>query len=260
MRVPLFMTILLLKLLVAPSLVALATLVSRRFGPVVGGWVVGFPIVAGPILLFFSIEQGPVFAAEAACSTLLGTVSLASFGLVYAWVAVRCRWVVSLLAGWAAFGLLTWLQSGRSVPAIVGLVAALLALRGTLALLPHLDSAPAAPVPGAWDIPVRMLATAGLVLGLTWAAGALGPGLSGLLTPFPVASTVLVAFAHHASGPTAAVRLLRGLLLGLQSFCVFCFVLSLGLAPAGVAGAFALALAFSFPVQLLVLRFARRRP
>ncbi|MBN2574301.1 MAG: hypothetical protein JXP73_07030 [Deltaproteobacteria bacterium] len=247
-----------LKLLVAPSLVATATLVARRFGPVVGGWVVGFPIVAGPILLFFAIEQGSDFAAGAARSTLLGLVSLASFSLAYAWVALRRRWVASLLLGWCAFALLTWLLRHLAAPAVVGLAAALVALRAALALLPRLALVREPPIPGSWDIPVRMLATAALVLSLTWAAGALGPERSGLLAPFPVASTVLVVFAHHAGGAAAAVRVLRGLLLGLQSFSVFCLLLSLLLVPTGIAAAFSTALVASVAVQVLVLRFAKR--
>jgi hypothetical protein len=253
------MGILILKLLVAPSLVALATLIARRYGPGVGGWVVGFPIVAGPILLFFSVEQGPAFAADAARATLLGIVSLASFGLVYAWVARRRGWVISLLSGWLSFATLTWVLHERGAPAVVGLVVALLALRGVLILMPRVDDSRAAPLPGVWDLPLRMSATAGLVLGLTWSARVLGPGLSGLLTPFPVASTVLVVFGHHAGGPSAATRVLRGLLLGLQSFSVFCFVLSLALVPLGIPGALSIALGCSLVVQLWVLRFARRQ-
>ena len=46
--------LLLLKLVLAPLLVALATLVARRWGPKIGGVVVGLPLSTGPIFLFFS--------------------------------------------------------------------------------------------------------------------------------------------------------------------------------------------------------------
>ena len=53
---------LLLKLTLAPALVALATYVARRLGPRAGGMVSGIPVVAGPIVLIYAIEHGDRFA------------------------------------------------------------------------------------------------------------------------------------------------------------------------------------------------------
>ena len=39
--------LLILKLLVAPGLVAAVTLAVRRWGPAVGGWLSGMPVVTG---------------------------------------------------------------------------------------------------------------------------------------------------------------------------------------------------------------------
>ena len=55
--------ILLLKLLLVPSLIYAVTLVGRRWGPGVAGWMSAFPIVSGPILLTVTLEQGAAFAA-----------------------------------------------------------------------------------------------------------------------------------------------------------------------------------------------------
>ena len=52
---------LLLKLLLVPGLVAAVTLAVRRWGPAVGGWLAGLPVVAGPVLVFYAIEQGDAF-------------------------------------------------------------------------------------------------------------------------------------------------------------------------------------------------------
>ena len=43
------MILLILKLSLAPGLVGAATLAGRRWGGTVSGWLVGFPVVAGPI-------------------------------------------------------------------------------------------------------------------------------------------------------------------------------------------------------------------
>jgi hypothetical protein len=75
--------LLLLKLTLAPLLVAAATLVARRWGPRVGGLVVGLPLTTGPIFLFLAIDQGPGFAARATVGILFGLVGLAAFALAY---------------------------------------------------------------------------------------------------------------------------------------------------------------------------------
>jgi hypothetical protein len=66
-----------------------------------------------------------------------------------------------------------------------------------------------------------------MVLAITTAAASLGPTWSGLLSPFPVFSSVLAAFAHHMSGAAAAARLQRGVVAGIFSFAAFFLVVAL---------------------------------
>src|SRR6184192_563504 len=61
-----------LKLVLTPALIAIATLAGRRFGPSIGGWLVGLPFTSGPVSLFLALEQGTSFAAAAA----LGAIGL----------------------------------------------------------------------------------------------------------------------------------------------------------------------------------------
>src|SRR5215469_18486741 len=72
-----------LKLIVTPLLIAIATLVTRRCGPGVGGWLAGFPLTSAPVSVFLAIEQGPAFAAGAAVGTLLGLAAMGFSCLVY---------------------------------------------------------------------------------------------------------------------------------------------------------------------------------
>ena len=90
-----------LEILIAPVLVALATLVGRRWGARAGGLVSAFPAVVGPVLLIIAQQRGGVAAARAASATLLGLVALSGFALAYARAARGTRWPASLAAGWA---------------------------------------------------------------------------------------------------------------------------------------------------------------
>ncbi len=249
------MTLIAVKVLLAPGFVVLASLAGRRFGMRTGGMLGGLPVVAAPILLVYALQHGDRFAANASAATVLGLISLMGFLLAYAWLAGRRPWWLSLPAGWAVFALFTFLFSLVRVSAVIALVVVALALLAMPALLPRVaGSEQQAPSPPpSWDLPLRAVAALALVLGLTAAAGWLGPQVSGLLAPFPVIASVLAVFTHSQRGHLEVLRLLRGLLLGYAAYALFCFALALTLRPLGTAAAFALAIGVALLCQAAVI-------
>ncbi len=223
---------------------ALASLAGRRWGLAVSGWISTFPIVAGPILFFFALEQGTLFAAEAAKETLLGGVGFGCFACAYSWVSLRQKWFVTLPAGWISFLIAEYFLVFFSIPLAPAFLIALGGLGLAQKLMPRVTAASKeAPAFHDWtDIPLRMVSTAFLVVCLTGVARQLGPAYSGALAPFPVATAVLAAFAHSRQGGVGAARLLNGSLRGMAGFCVFCGVLSMTLVPLGIFRAFTLGL------------------
>jgi hypothetical protein len=133
----------------------------------------------------------------------------------------------------------------------VGAIAVVLVFmpRGTAAVEPG--------APPAWDLPVRMVIAAGFVFGLTSAAGALGPQLSGLLSPFPIFGLILAAFAHRGQGASGAARLLRGMVIGSFGFAVFFLVVALLVTKVPIPWTFALATAAALAVNGISLSAAR---
>lgn len=250
------MVLISVKVLLAPGFVVLASLAGRRFGVRVGGMLGGLPVVAGPILLAYALAHGQTFAAKAATGTLLGLISLMAFVIVYARLASRLRWWLTLLVGWAAFFTVTLIFSGFTVSAGVALGATGVVLLAAPALLPR-TLASSSPDEGrpepAWDLPLRACAALALVLTLTASASWLGPQLSGLLAPFPVIASVLSSFTHAQRGSEEVLRLLRGLLLGYAAYGLFCFTLAVGLRPLGTAAGFLVATVVSLLCQASVL-------
>ena len=254
------MGILLLKLTLTPLLIGAASLASRRWGAEVGGWLVGIPFTSGPIAFFLAIGPGQRFASDASIGILAGAASQTAFALAYAWVALRYGWVACVAAATIAFALATTAFDMLRGGAAVTLVIAVASLVVGLAVMPRRD-APHGLVQVAlpwWDIPARMVVATAFVLVLTGVAPALGPRLSGLLSPFPVYAAVLCVFAHRLQGAVAGIAVMRGLLLGLFSFAAFFAVLALGLESAGVALAFAVAIALALAVQAASLAAGRR--
>lgn len=248
-----------LKIIVTPLLIGAASLAGRRWGPAVSGWLVGLPLTSGPVTFFLALSHGASFAAAASAGVLAGTISQAAFCLAYGHVSRRSGWFPSLLTGCAAFAVATIALQHVTLPLLVTFLVVLVVLFATLRLLPSGDreDATAASAPPRWDLPVRMVVATVFVVVLTAAASALGPHLTGLLAPFPLYAGILAIFAHRSQGAGAAVRVLRGLQVGLFGFACFFLVLGVLLEHAGIA--FAVAIAVALAVQGCSLAILMRR-
>jgi hypothetical protein len=253
-------TLLAVKVLLAPSFVVGASLAARRFGAQVGGLIGGLPVVAGPILLVYALVHGRVFAAGAAAGTLLGLISLTAFVVVYGRLAERgWRWGACLLAGWLGFCAVTAVFNAFTIPPGFALALSCAGFLAGLTLLPRpLGELTADTRTPTWDLPLRAACAVALVLALTAVAGRLGPQLSGLLAPFPVITSVLATFTHGQHGADELLRLLRGLIVGFGAFALFCFTLAVCLRGLGIAGAFPLAICVAVLVQGLAISRTRR--
>ena len=229
------------KLLVTPLLIGLVTLAGCRWGPAISGWLIGLPLIAGPVALFLAIELGRVFASNAALGTLTGLLSLTTFCLTYSWLSFRLNWIGCILLSWGAFFVVTSILQYVFIPLLPACLLVLCCLALALKLLPKSNSSITTVKPTSWDTPLRMLIATAFVLALTGFATLLGPRLSGLLTPFPIYATILSVFTHYAQGDAAARRLLRGLISGIFSFAVFFLVVAELIVPLGIALAFGLA-------------------
>jgi hypothetical protein len=248
------------KILLAPTFVVGASLVARRYGARIGGLVGGLPVVAGPILLVFALSHGSAFAADAAAGTLLGIVSLLAFILVYARTASRFPWGASLILGWGAFFVMTGALSTVTIDADTALGVVLAAIVVTLLALPRAAEEQRGTVSlPAWDLPLRALSALALVLALTALAGQLGAKLSGLLAPFPVIASVLAVFTHAQYGEPDLLRIMRGFVMGLVAYALFCFVLAVSLGSLGIGESFLLASAAAIATQTVALLMSLRR-
>lgn len=249
-----------LKLVLTPTLIGAASLAGRRWGPAVSGWLVGFPLTSAPVALFLALGEGVEFAAAAAVGTMIGTLSQAAFAVAYGWLARRRGWLLPVLGSCAAFALCTAVlrHVALPLPAMAAVVAA--GLVAALRLMPARRNPGAVSVatPPRWDLPARMGIATGFVLLLTGIASALGPRLTGLLSPFPLYAAILAIFAHRLDGPDAAIAVLRGLLAGLFGFAGFFLALAAVLERAGLAAAFAAAITLTLALQACALWLVRR--
>jgi uncharacterized membrane protein (GlpM family) len=213
-----------IKLVLTPLIVLIVTLVARRWGESIGGLLIGLPLTSGPVSIFLVVEQGRHFAAGAANAAILGLVPTTAFYIAYVLSAKRFPWYLSALSGILLYSLvvagISILPIGTELTTILVpmiLCAGVLTL-GKRAGRDELISPPW------WDIPSRMILATLLLILITTGASTLGSKWSGLLSPFPIFTSVMVTFSHRQGGPSAARRLIQGVSLGLFSYVAFFLV------------------------------------
>ena len=249
------MTVLALKLLLAPLLVVASSLAGRRWGPQVAGILVVLPVVAGPILLILYLDHG--FAAHARAATL-GIVPLALFALVFGYLSRGHGWLVTLAVSWIVVLLLTspslrltCLQASLWDSVCWHCMESVHCYAGWASrrrpLCQHLG-----------DLPARGVATASGSAG-DWVAARVGPALTGMLTPFPIALSVVCAFTTAQAGHAGALALLRGIVPGLDGFALFCFLVAITINEIGGAPAFGLATAAAVVFAIFLVATAPAR-
>jgi hypothetical protein len=245
------------KLLMTPVFIGGVSWAGRRWGPAVSGLLMGLPLTSGPISVFLALQHGPGFAARTAAGQMAGQASACVFYAAYGLGARRLSWprcaVLSLLAFLAATALLNCFPWGLAAAAAL-LLAAILAVAR---ILPQRDVPPASGAAPRWDLPGRMIAATLFLLGLTACSRALGPQLSGLLSPFPIYGVVLAAFAHHNQGAEAAAQLVRGNALGSVAFVAFFLVTGFALGHLPLAATYLLAAVAALAAHTPVLLASR---
>jgi hypothetical protein len=245
------------KVVGTPLVIGGATLVGRRWGPTASGLLGGLPLASGPLTYFLTVEQGAAFGAASAAATVAGLVAVAAFAVAFARLSGAGPWPLPLTVALLVYLVAAAALVALPLPALAAFAAALAALTAAIRLAGFPAASGAARRPPVWDIPARASVATALVVGLSAAAGMLGPRVVGLIAPFPVYASVMASFAHALDGPASAVRLLRGLLAGAFGFACFYLMVAL-LVTHGVVAAFLAATLSAVVVEAGVLWTVRR--
>lgn len=245
-----------LKLSLVPFFLLSVSLVERRYGPAMAGWVAGMPMVTGPILFVLALERGPEFAGAAAAASTSAAFAVVSFGLGYAWSGRHLAWPGAITCALAAWGVAVGLLSLLPSPQHGWLLTALAIAFGPRLFPPGRAVSGLRPLPVA-NLVARMVGGAVLTLLVTWWAGHLGTAWSGLIAVFPLLGTVLAISTHMRDGPEYTALLLRGMAAGMYAFCAFCLTLTIALGRVPIGVAFGAAIVAGLAAQVLTRRSAR---
>ncbi len=250
---------LILKLTLVPLALLVFGIVERLHGARVAGWLAGFPIVAGPILLLLALDRGEAFTAAAALGGYFGLVPWLAFTASYARGSRRWTWPLASLAGFALWAMaalaMIWLEGGpRWLEALPGLV-----LAAAILFYPRGEPSNEEREHIWWGLPARMLAGAALTLLITHFAERMGTRWAGIFTTFPVMGSIVAISIHIEHGRHAVQEAVAGMTTGLISIAVFCFAIYTLLGRLDVWPAFGVALAASCATHAFTFLLFKRR-
>ncbi len=246
------MLIFLFKLIGTPLLLACATLAARRWGQMIGGLIIGLPLVSGPISVFLAIENGAAFAVQTTFGSFVGTAALAVFALVYSFA---CRFGIgyAVVFGLISYSVSAWgfAQLDWGIYSLCILTIA--TLGGALLLAPTPPSAAVRSQPPKYDLLMRMGMMATLNIAITLAAPFIGSTLTGIAATFPYMALTMSIFGQLQGSFADAQRVMKGLITGLFSGCAFYLTVNLVLTDENLLQGYLVATAVTLAVQLVVL-------
>jgi len=233
------------KVVGAAVIVIVAARAAERAGPFLGAMIATLPVSTGPIYVFLAIDHGAGFIAQAAVMSVASTAAIVAFVAAHALAAQRFGTAGSLAAAtlaWLAVALLLQLRAWSFAEACLLLAGGFaVAMRGLRRFA--IAAQPAAGSRTRFDLPLRALLVATLVIATSLASRAFGPSLTGVLATYPVVFTSLIVLLQpRAGGPFAAAVLVHGL-KGLLGFGTALAVLHVAALQVGAAAALILALA-----------------
>jgi hypothetical protein len=259
--------LLIVKIVLSAGIVLVVTAAVERLGPRLGGLIAVTPQLAVVALIFFTIEQGPAFAAESAvwnipgiCATIAVYLGyLAATRLVPAPRGVSIA--TGVVLGTAGFALAVSLFALAPMDLATALPAAAVICGGIGWLVRRLpDATIRRPVrASAGLLAVRAGASVVTVLTVTALAQALGPRWSGLIVGFPVNSLPVMAILHAHYGSAVIQPFIRIFPVGAFGLCLFNLVAALCLERLGLGLTIVLAYAVDVAYLVVVARLSRPR-
>ncbi len=250
------------KIAAAAVFVVAASRATERAGPLLGAMIATLPVSAGPVYVFLALDHGAAFISESARMSVAATTATAAFVAAHAFAAQRLATPASLaLATLAWFGAALALQLRDW-----SFVEACLLYAGTFALAIRAlrrfaVAVEAPPVPRArFDLVLRVLLVAAVVVATTFASHALGPEAAGVLATYPVVFTSLVVILQPRRGGRFTASVLVNSLKGLLGFGLALAVLHVAAARMSATAALLLALAVAVGWNAMLLghhRFKR---
>lgn len=225
-----------IKVAVAVLIVIALTLLAEHSSPRLTGVISGFPLGAAISLYFIGLENGAEFAAQSAIYASAGLAATQAFVFAYYQISrsapvgsrVSCIIVSSLGALVFFMAAASLLQRLPDSPYIAFPLSALslFFFHFMFRNIPD-DELIERKKSGVSALLFRAAAAAALILGVTGAAGLIGPKWAGVFSAFPFTAWPLLIIVHYTYGVNHTHSIIKNMPRGLGSLLLYCASLSI---------------------------------
>jgi uncharacterized membrane protein (GlpM family) len=198
------------KMAMTATVVVVISLVVERSGPFIGAMIAALPTAAGAAYVILAIEHPPSFIAASAVGSMAIGAAVSVFAAVYVLLAQRHGLVISLgvsLLVWFACAALLRQFDWTPLTALV-LNAAVYAITVPLSWRYRSSAPPRKFLRTRYDIPLRAIAAAGVVVVVTTASNSIGSFASGMFALFPIVFCSSIVILHPRIGGKATASVL----------------------------------------------------
>jgi len=198
------------KMAMTAAVVVFISIVVERSGPFIGALIAALPTAAGAAYVILAIEHPPAFIAGSAVGSMAIGAAVAIFAAVYAVLAQRHGLVLSLglsLLAWFACAALLRGMSWTPVRALA-LNAVVYAITIPVSWRYRSSAPPRKFLRTRYDIPLRALAAATVVVIVTTASYSIGSFASGMFALFPIVFCSSIVILHPRVGGKATASVM----------------------------------------------------
>jgi len=198
------------KMVMTAAVVVFISLVVERSGPFIGALIAALPTAGGAAYVILAIEHPAAFIAGSAVGSMAIGAAVAIFAAVYAVLAQRHGLVLSLGAAlliWFACAAVLRQFDWTPLSALL-LNAAVYAVTIPLSWRYRSSAPPRTFLRTRYDIPLRALAAATVVVVVTTASHSIGSFASGMFALFPIVFCSSIVILHPRVGGKATASVM----------------------------------------------------
>jgi uncharacterized membrane protein (GlpM family) len=233
-----------LKMALTATIVVIISIVVERSGPFIGALIAALPTAASAAYIILAVEHPPDFIAASAVGSAAATAAVSIFAFTYTVLAQRHGMLLSVsvavavwFVGAAALRLVEWTPLTAMLLNVVVFGATV-----PLSWRFRTSGPPAKFLRSAYDIPLRALTAAVVVVAVTTASYSIGSFASGMFAVFPIVMCSSVVILHPRVGGIASASMFAHAQIALNGLWLGFLAMHYLVAPLGVWGAFGLGL------------------
>jgi uncharacterized membrane protein (GlpM family) len=257
----LFLVDLALKMALTAFIVVVISITVERSGPFIGALIAALPTAAGAAYIILAFEHPPAFIAASAVGSAAATTAVSVFALAYTVLAQRHGVALSVsvaiivfFVAAAALRAVAWTPLTAFV-----LDVAVFGVTVPLSWRYRTSGPPAKFIRSRWDISVRALSAAIVVVVVTTISTSIGSFASGMFAVFPIVMACTAVILQLRVGGVASASMFAHAQIALNGLWLGFLAMHYLVAPIGVGPAYGLGLLVCIGWSGLLWAMRRRR-